>query len=57
MLKLIKGALEANLYFRDNRVIITALAFPKGLFSAGTTGFLFKLELLPVEWVGRGHLC
>ena len=42
ILKLIKGALEANLYFRGNRVVITALAFPKGLFAAGTTGFLFK---------------
>lgn len=40
--KLLKGALEANLYFRGNRVIIIALAFPRGLFSAGTTGFLFK---------------
>lgn len=55
--KLIKGALEANRYFRGNRVVITALAFPKGLFAAGTTGFLFKEALLLVEWVGRGHLC
>lgn len=42
ILELIKGTLEANLYFRGNKVIITVLAFPKGLFSAGTTGFLLK---------------
>lgn len=56
-LKALKGASGANLYFRGNRVIITALAFPRCLFSAGTTTFLFKGECLLVEWVGRGHVC
>lgn len=56
-LKALKGALGANLYFCGNRVVITALAFPKCVFSAGTTDFLFKRECLLVEWVGRGHVC
>lgn len=51
--KPIKEALEANLYFRCSRVIITTLAFLEGPKSAPATGFLFKQEADPV---GRGHL-
>lgn len=48
--KPIKGALEANLYFRCNRVIITTLAFLEGPQSAPATGFLFKQETDPILW-------
>lgn len=55
--KPIKGALEANLYFRCNRVIITALVFLEGpSLPLPLASFLSKRPLLWAEatWVEQG---
>lgn len=51
-----KRNLRGKSLFGGNRVIITASAFPRGLFSAGIPGFLLKEELL--LWTGwAGATC